>query len=247
MKAQIFSDGFTFVDFNFGKYRYTDNRRGSPHHYLATMEEGRCRIVSEDTEIEAEAGEAFYIPMGLGYQSYWYADNNVRFRSYGFDYFPGRVAYRLQKLPPEAYGIIRTIPLGDAPDAAALGALYTVLGRLMPDMEEVSLRGHGGLVRMAVEYMALNPGCSVPDAARHCRVGESTLYAAFRDELGKTPNEVRQQMLAEKAVKLLATTSGSVQQISDRLGFCSTDYFRRILKKYTGMSPRQIRSSAKLP
>ena len=222
-------------------------RAGAPHHYLATMEEGWCRIVADDTVIEVHAGEAFYIPMGLGYQSYWYADKNIHFYSYGFDYFPGLAAYRLQKLPPEAYETVRNIPLADVPDAAALGALYTVLGRLIPDMEEVSLHGHSGLVQRAVEYMALNPGCSVPDAARHCSVSESTLYAAFRSEIGETPNDMRLQLLAERAVKLLTTTSGSVQQISDRLGFCSTDYFRRILKKYTGMSPRQIRSGAILP
>ena len=59
-----------------------------------------------------------------------------------------------------------------------------------------------------------------------------------------TPNEMRQQIAVEMAVKLLITTEKSVQQISDKLGFSSTDYFRRILRKHTGKTPRQIRSGA---
>ena len=246
MKNAFFSNSFAFVEFNFGKYRCTDNRSGSPHHYLATMEEGRCRIVSNDITIEVKSGEAFYIPLGLGYQSYWYGDDCIRFRSYGFDHFPGPTKYRLQKLDGDAFDLIRSIPLGDNPDAAALGAIYTTLGMLIPRMEPLAVSGSDGLVRCAVQYMSRHPECTIPDVARACDVGESTLYAAFRSALGQTPNEMRQQLLVERAIKLLITTNSSVQQISDRLNFSSADYFRRILKKYTGMSPRQIRNDARL-
>lgn len=247
MKNTLFSNSFVFVEFAFGKYRYTDNRRGAPHHLLATMEEGRCRIVSEETIVEASAGDAFYIPMGLGYQSYWYGEETVRFRSYGFDHFPGPTGYRLQKLPGNAAELIRRIPLSDSPDASALGAMYTVLGTLIPRMEPAALPGSEGLVQRAIEYLSRHPERSIPDTAQHCGVAESTLYAAFRSAAGTTPNEMRQQLLVEKAVRLLITTSSSVQQISEHLHFSSPDYFRRILKKHTGMSPRQIRSDAKLP
>ncbi|MBQ4089076.1 MAG: helix-turn-helix domain-containing protein [Clostridia bacterium] len=245
MKSTLFSDGFAFVDFNFGRYRYTDNRHGSPYHYLAVMKEGRCRIAAADYEITAQAGEAFYIPMGLPYQSYWHSDGSVRFLSYGFVYFPGNVDYRLQKLPEKAAELITSIPLGYAPDAAALGRLYTVLGELLPEMEQAEMSAADRLVRTAMEYMARDRGISVPELARLCCVSESTLYAAFRTAAGMTPNDMRQKLVAERAVKLLMTTAESVQQISDRLGFSSTDYFRRVLRKHTGMSPREIRSGAR--
>ena len=245
MKNTLFSDGFAFVEYDFGKYRYTDNRRGSPYHYLAVMKEGRCRIAAADDEITVEAGEAFYIPMGLPYQSYWYGEVSVRFLSDGFVYLPANEEYRLQKLPGYAAGIISSIPLGYVPDAAALGALYTALGQLLPIMEQAAISSSDGLVRAAADYMARETGISVREVAKRCCVSESTLYAAFRDTAGITPNDMRQKLIAEKAVKLLMTTMESVQQISDQRGFSSTDYFRRVLRKHTGRSPREIRSGAR--
>ena len=244
MKHTLFSDGFAFVDYNFGKYRYTDNRHGSPYHYLATMEEGQCRIVSTDIEISAQAGEAFYIPMGLPYQSYWHSEGSVRFRSYGFIYFPGNTEYRLQKLSAEAYDLIREIPLRYEPDAGTLGCFFNVLSRLIPDMTPAEASTGERLVRAATEFMRKDTDISMPEVAQLCCVSESTLYAAFR-QAGTTPNDVKQRLVVDRAVKLLMTTGNSVQQISDRLGFSSTDYFRRVLRKHTGMSPREIRSGAK--
>ena len=244
MKNTFFSDSFSFIEYNYGKYRYTDNRAGAPYHYLAAMLEGRCRIISDDTEISAEAGEAFYIPMNLPYQSHWHGDDNVRFLSYGFGYFPGNVNYCLQKLPVRAFELIRSIPLGYVPDAIALGSMYTVLGSLAPDMKPSDASTADRLVRLATEYMAQDADISISKLAQLCFVSESTLYAAFRKVAGITPNTLRQKLVTEKAVKLLTTTSNSVQHISDRLGFSSTDYFRRVLKKHTGMSPREIRSGA---
>lgn len=244
MNHTLFSGNFSFVDYVFGKYRYTDSRSGAPRHFLAAMEEGHCRIVSEGLEIEAAAGDAFYIPMGLSYQSYWYSDKNIRFRSYGFGYFPGGGEYRLQKLPEAAYEAVRSIPLGRDPDAAALGAMYTVLAGLIPSMKRGEPSRAVSIVREAISYMRSDTALPMPQIANRCCVSESTLYAAFRTVKSATPNDVRQQLLVERAVNLLTTTSLSVQEISDMLGFNSPDYFRRVLRKHTGRTPSLIRSRA---
>ena len=46
------------------------------------------------------------------------------------------------------------------------------------------------------------------------------------------------------AVNLLSTTNRPVQQISDAAGFSSTSYFRKLLRKYTGKTPLQIRKES---
>ena len=46
------------------------------------------------------------------------------------------------------------------------------------------------------------------------------------------------------AGNLLTTTDASVQEISDRLGFSSGSYFRKVLRSYTGKTPGQIRKHA---
>ena len=55
---------------------------------------------------------------------------------------------------------------------------------------------------------------------------------------------MKQEILCEKAVQLLTTTDLSVEEISNRLLFSSSSYFRKIFKKYTGKTPRQIRKDS---
>ncbi|MBE6729298.1 MAG: helix-turn-helix transcriptional regulator [Ruminococcaceae bacterium] len=81
------------------------------------------------------------------------------------------------------------------------------------------------------------------DVAKHCAVNESTLYWAFKTAANKTPNEIKNKFLCQKAIMLIINTNKSVQEISDSLGFSSTSYFRKILKANTGKTPREIRKS----
>ena len=74
-----------------------------------------------------------------------------------------------------------------------------------------------------------------------CSLSEPHLYYLFKKAGEVTPNEYRQKSLCDRAVELLITTDNSVEAISDMLGFSSSSYFRKILKKHTGKSPREIR------
>ena len=248
MGCTVSSRSFYFVEYQFQKYRYTDNRRGAPLHYLAYLEEGRCRIVSEQGCIEAGPGEAFYIPMGLPYQSYWYGTDTIRFRSYGFSFFPEAQVRRfcLQKLACED-GILEQIlqiPMEGHPDSAALGDLFSVMAKLSEGMLTMEPATDEQLLELAKSFLLLHPNCRVPDIARHCGISESALYALFRKHGDKTPNTLRQEALVHRAVQLLTTTDLSIQEISDSLHFSSAAYFRKILRAHTGKTPSQVRKSA---
>ena len=56
-----------------------------------------------------------------------------------------------------------------------------------------------------------------------------------------TPNEYRQIRLCEIGIELLSTTDKKVEEICNILHFSSSSYFRKILKKYTGCTPSEIR------
>jgi len=78
INTNLYSD-FCFLKVTFNKYHYTDNRIGSPYHYFAYMEKGTARIVTKDKTISIKEGDIFYIPKSLGYQSYWYGNEEVAF------------------------------------------------------------------------------------------------------------------------------------------------------------------------
>ena len=245
MNHTDFCKSFYFTEYRYGRSHYTDARRGANLHFLALLEEGFCRIVSDDRVIEVGPGQPFYIPMGLPYQSYWFSDTTVRFRSCGFALFPEmeEAAFCLQVLPESLADEVRRIPLRGRPDSAALGELFGVLGKVLPHMERQTQPSAVCLWEQAMEYMRSHRDCRTAEVAHACGVSESAIYAAFRRH-DSTPNAARQQLLVEEAVRLLTTTDMSVQEISDRLSFSSTAYFRKVLYLHTSKTPTQLRKAA---
>ena len=242
MDNALFSNSFFLTEYRYEFYRHTDARSGANRHFIGMLEQGHCRIVSDDITIEAGPGEPFYIPMGLPYQSYWYGEGMVHLRSCGFEMFPEGGSYSLQKLTKHLADAVRAVPLVGKPDSTALGALFTMLGQAIPYMvgtKESAVCLWDGAMR----YMASHLDCSIPEVARHCGVSESALYGAFKRH-GSTPNHARQKLLTDEAVRLLITTDSPVQEISDRLGFSSASYFRKVLATHTGQTPTQIRKKA---
>ena len=249
MKDPLFYDNLKFHHFILRKTHYTDNRAGVRKHYLAYMEQGYSRIVSEGKTITVQPGDVFYIPKGLRYQSYWEGEDEIRFLSFGFQYFPESrdKPYLLQIIdcPQALKEAVQQISVVGKADSALLGSFYSVLAALLPYMETGRQDPRQAISEKARAYLWKHPGCKVSDVARHCLVSESVLYDVMKKETGMTPNGLRQKILCEKAEQLLATTDSSVQEISDRLGFSSTSYFRKVLRGQTGKTPREIRKEAK--
>lgn len=244
MNGAGFRKGFFFTRYQYAKNHYSDNRKGSPRHFLAYMEQGSCRFSWAEGELEIRQGEAFYIPMGVGYQALWEGEQVV-FRSYGFNFFPeaeGK-SFAACKLSPELTESLLQIPLEQIPTSQALGSFFSLLAQLLPALEVACYGGSHPTYEAARQYIQANPDCRISQVAEHCNVSESALYALFKKVAGKTPNDVRQQLLAQKAEHLLLTTDRPIQQISDELGFSSVSYFRKIMKKQTGKSPRAIRKT----
>ena len=242
MHQTVFSKPFRFVEYRQHNSHSFENRNGTQYHFLALVESGRCRLTSGDTVLEIEEGEGFYLPLGLCYRSDW-SGEEIRYRSIGFLHYPEALqrTFPMQKLPgdPGLLAALRAIPAQAVPDSAAVAQLYALLAGLK--LESVGGR-RDDLLERAAQFFSHRPAGSVPQAARCCGVSVSALYAAFR-AAGKTPNELRRQILTEKAALLLTTTDRSVQSISDSLGFSSTSYFRKVLKQYTGLTPRDLRRS----
>lgn len=241
-----FSDSFHFSTFRREKYSYTDNRGGSPDHFIAYMHSGHCRIVTETYTVEIQEGDVFYIPYGIPYQSYWYGSDLICFDSYAFRFFPDseEYDYPVQRIPhnEEILSLINRLYSGNhRTTCATIGTLYTLMSLLLPQMKVSHISRSKALISTAEKYLYNHPDVRASELAKHCGISESCLYAAFRHGAGMTPNELRQRVLTQKAEELLVSTDLSVETISEMLHFSSSSYFRKILKKHTGMTPEEIR------
>lgn len=250
MNDIFFYKGFIFNDYSFNKHHYTDNRHGVASHYLAYMIKGTCRILTADTELFIEAGDLFYIPKGLPYQSFWQSVDDLKFLSFGFNFFPesDKNDFILQKIKCDEKIIneIKKIPIKKNLDSITIGAFYSALSLVLPLLKEnKTKKNYHVILEKAKSYIYDNPNCNVGDIARHCLISESALYHIFKKYADTTPNALIQKSRCEKGVILLKTTDKSVQQISDDLGFSSTSYFRKILYLNIGKTPREIRKNSK--
>ncbi|MBQ8248375.1 MAG: helix-turn-helix transcriptional regulator [Clostridia bacterium] len=244
-------NNFSFVEFTMSKHKYTDNRAGCPMNFLGYTKRGHCKIVSEKKTLVIDEGELFYIPKNLVYESFWYPrDGELKYLSLGFHGLEAREqgSYELQKIQCDdaLRGRLLSIPLGNPVSCEALSGFYGILADIFPTMEREAPGKDRAIIEMAKHYISENPNCSVPEIAKACFISEPYLYLLFKKVLGTTPNDYRQSYLCELGIDLLSTTSKSVEEISELLGFSSCSYFRKILKKHTGATPRDIRKTGSL-
>ena len=228
------------------KYRYTDARDGASSHFLARMRKGHCRIETERQTLEVAEGEIFYIPYGLPYRSYWYGSEAIEFDSLAFLDFPeaknGDYALQVLEGNAQIHALMDQITAAPQVCSATLGLFYTLLAILLPRMQ--TRNGDGSDRRIVLEAkrcLSESPRIRMSELAKRCGVSESGLYHIFRREAHMTPNELRQSILIEKAVRLLTTTQMGVEQISQELEFSSASYFRKVFLAQTGKTPRQVR------
>ena len=246
-----FYNGFHFNLYRQRQYRTTDLTAvpGCGEHFLARMVCGTAKIVTPAQTLHLAAGDVFYIPKGLRYRSHWYPESEtVAFYSFGFGWFPAEegAGCALQKIDctPAALALLAELESDLTVSPLSIGRLYRFLGEVRPAMHAAAADAGERLVHRALEYMRHNPQCSAGDAAAHCGISESTLYTRFRRHLGHTPAEARHRILAEKAGELLATSDLSVEEISDRLGFSSPAWFRKVFRAQTGCTPTAWRKRA---
>ena len=127
-----------------------------------------------------------------------------------------------------------------------LSVFYSVLSSVLPNLKHLSDKKIDKRISDAMEYIHLNAEqeLSIPLLAEKSDMSISHFYTLFKKEVGTTPIEYKQNVLINRAIRLLLSdTSLSVEQISSMLGFSSSTYFRRVFKHITGKSPREYRSS----
>ena len=247
MKQVLFSEKYFFSSFHFTNGHYTDMRCGAPVNYLAYMIEGHTKIVCDRMTLHVNEGDVFYIPKNLSYQSYWYG-KDIRFLSFGFSELSTAeyANFDLQTVncPKETVEKIRAIPcLGSRITCEALGYFYKAMAEVIPLMTYTPESRAQQLSYEIKRQIRLNPHASLAQIAKNCNISEALLYESFKKATNKTPNQYRQTVLCDMAVELLLNTNLSVEEISEKLHFSSSSYFRKILKNHTKKAPREIRKT----
>ena len=249
MDNALFYDSFHFLRCEKRMNHCFDNRSGTKCHFLARIRSGRVRIVCEDARsVEVLAGEFFYLPMGLRYQSFWEkneGDESICWDSCGFVYFPeaDTPSFPVQKLTgtPEEIRTLDALCDEGVVNTQSVGRFYLTLGALMQRMQRGEQDPRVHLRERIFEYIRHNPSFKVSALARECCMSESTLFLYFKNYLHTTPVALKWFILSQRAETMLLCTDATVEDIALELGFESCAHFRKIFKSQCGMTPSELR------
>lgn len=245
MNDIMFSKVFWFRKIKFDKFHYTDNRAGAPSHYFAYMLCGNCKIATDSETVNINEGDIFYIPDKCSYQSYWYGNPEIQFISLGFPCLPNfdNLDYPVQMIPfnDKAAELFHLLSDKTRISANDIGVFYTLAGVLLPLMSHNTLCRTKEIVENAKNYLIQHPYAKVSELAKNCAISEAALYSAFHKSSDMTLNQLRNNLLLEKAKDILITTDRPIEYVSNLLQFSSTSYFRKKFKKYFNMTPTEMR------
>ena len=84
---------------------------------------------------------------------------------------------------------------------------------------------------------------SVSELARECFLSEGRFSHLFKEHVGMSPMRYITEQRIKKARELLLETELSILEIAREVGIADQNYFSRMFKKYTKVSPTEYRSS----
>ncbi len=102
-------------------------------------------------------------------------------------------------------------------------------------------------IQIACDYIEQNAEGNLSMAAIADRVGYSEYYLSrkFKEEVHTSINDYIKIVKVERAKFLLGCTDSSIQEIADRLHFCSRSYFGEAFRHFVGCSPVEYRQNYK--
>ncbi len=221
-------------------------------HTFGMIEKGEIVFESETNKFTAHAGEIVFIPQGMLYRSVWTPDSACLSCHFQFPLYAepfGNKIFSLQKIEgmahlTEAFRFLTEHEDKQELSFAVLSRFFAICDALFPLLSYRTSSKVSKRIRAAVSYLEEHFTCpvTVEELANVCCMSASHFHACFRKELGCSPIVYKNKLLCARAAQLLTDERGaSVEEISDRLGFSSCAYFRRLFRSFYGVSPRDYR------
>lgn len=93
---------------------------------------------------------------------------------------------------------------------------------------------------LAYIHRHCNENFSLSDLASSCNVSESYLRNSFREELGISVMQYRENLRIERAKAMLVSGEHRIKEIASLLGYCDIYHFSRKFKQATGVCPTEF-------
>ena len=176
-------NSFHFSLIQLKNYHSSDYTKGNgiPSNFVAKMIHGTAEIKTKHKTLSISEGDIFFIPQGLKYQSFWYADdvNRIEWFSIGFDAYPTKndCRFLLQKIKcnTKALELFDLLCEDITVNCSSVGILYQFISEISKTMEK-EYHPYNLITEKALEFMQNTPEFTMKDVAEYCEISESGLY-----------------------------------------------------------------------
>ena len=124
---------------------------------------------------------------------------------------------------------------------------YSMCSELFCAVDATPKQLNTAVIQNALDYIDkyFDAEISVKQLAELCNFSESRFHHVFKELMRMSPIAYKHKVAINHAVLYLGSERGyTVEEISDKCGFSSSIYFRRVFKKITGKSPREYKKGA---
>lgn len=133
---------------------------------------------------------------------------------------------------------------GDLEYLNTRSALLFLLSEIFQQINDAKIRGGTSKIKKAVAAMEerfSEPLC-IGDIVAESGYQKAFFHQRFREETGTTPGKFIARLRMEKAKDLLAITKIPVSSVGLLCGYEEHNYFSRVFRRYTGMTPYAFRA-----
>lgn len=215
------------------------------HPVIGYLKKGSAQFLYQGKKFYARKGDLIYIAKGTTYYSIWSGSPEIEFYSIEYSFFSpySYFDYRFQ--------IVKNYP-ATLPDQIyesyqnnlylSVSALYRMLSDLYARMEETAAYP---AVQPAIDYLEEHfaEPVTIDELSRLCHCSSSGFFKLFKTATGVTPITYKHNIMIQHALDLLAHTDLTIEEISAKTGFCSSNYFRRIFFNITQKTPKEVRKN----
>lgn len=123
--------------------------------------------------------------------------------------------------------------------------IVSSLYRLLEDrLQRRQIRNHySRWVNKAMDYVAVNyadPDLSLETVAGHLQISSIHLRTTFKRETGQSLLDYTTEYRIALAKQLLQTGEFKIYEVSEKVGYKTSQYFSQVFKKTTGMQPKDF-------
>ena len=226
----------------------------TPYSRFYFVLDGEFYVTADDGKVHTfKSGHACLIPTGVSYS--FRCDNTMKhayfhIRLYAFDKIDllGELGAPISIPISYPYTSEELAALSLSEEETDNFKLETELRRALCDMltatgTRLTRNKCSHEMKSIIRYIGKNLSISlnISDIARTFGFSLSTLTRRFRREIGMSIGEYIDKLIMFEAERALVSTSASILEISESLGFCDQFYFSRRFKEKYGVSPREYR------